>query len=119
MSQVLGIVDLYYAGNRVDVQPGSTFMLGGMKNTTVIFGRQVGRAQKMFPGEVNGTTVLKAGQTWASVFQGSDVECQVHCDTGQIFVSASAFLVEDPEFTAGDSHGVKFKINGSAFTETT
>lgn len=113
MAQVLGIIDLYWGGNRIDIKPGGSLKLGGMINTPVIYGQQVGRAQKMAHSEVNVKAIVKAGMTVTDLFGASlEQQLQVGCDTGQTFVWDTAFRQGELDITVGDSSEVDLKLVG-------
>lgn len=118
-SQALGIVDFYWGGQKVDIKDDGTFSRGGMVNTPVIVGRKVLRSQKMVAFTATVTAVVQAGQPVSSIFPGDQAEVQIHCDTGQIFICPSAFVVDDLEVSWGGNSGIKVTINGDASVEQT
>jgi hypothetical protein len=115
--QALGIVDFYWGGRKVDIKDDGSFSRGGMVNTEIVVGRQVKRSQKMVPFTANITTVLEDGQVLGDIFPGDAAEVQIHCDTGQVFVSPSAFITDDLEVSWGGSSGIKVTIKGDAALE--
>lgn len=116
--QVLGIVEIYWNGAQVEVEPGTTFTLGGLRNTEVIAGANVFSARKMMASEINATSVVQAGQNVSDAYGIGSGELQVQCDTGQIFVWPTAFLVEAVEITAGEGGKVKLKWRAGTPQET-
>ncbi len=117
-AQVLGIVDVYWGGSYVPIEPGGTFMLGGLVNKRIIAGAQVFYAREMVASEVSFTTVLQAGQSLTGTFGTAAQELQLQCDTGQIFVLPTAFREGGVEFTSGEGGKVKVKIAGGAYQES-
>ena len=111
MAQVLGIIDLYWGGTKVDIKPGGSLKLGGVVNSPVIYGRQVGRSQKMAQSEITVKAILKAGMRITDIF-GANLEqqLQVDCDTGQSFVWDQAFREETLDVTAGDQSDIDLKF---------
>jgi hypothetical protein len=117
-SQTLGIVEIYWNGSQVPIEPGATFTLGGLRNTPVIVGAQVMRAQKMFVSEINATSVVAAGQNVSDAFTTGEGELQIQCDTLQMFVWPDAFLIDAVEITAGEGGKVKLKWNAGTPQES-
>lgn len=118
MAQVVGIIDLVWNGTKIAITPGSgTLMLGGLVNKEVTAGRQIHRAQLMQPSEVQGTTVLQAGQSLAALFDGADHELQVIADTGQSYVISEAFLIDSGNLHDKNGGEVKMTWRGSAAIE--
>lgn len=118
-SQVLGIVDFYWGGQKIAIKDDGTFARGGMVNTTQVVGRKIKRSQKMVAFTATITAVLEKGVPMSSLFPGDEAEVQIHCDTGQIFISPAAFVVEDQEVSWGGNSGIKVTINGDAAVEQT
>jgi hypothetical protein len=116
--QVLGIVEVYWNGTTIPVEPGGTYMLGGLVNKRVIAGAQVFYAKEMVASEAEFTTIIQAGQNVTDVFDTASGELQVQCDTGQIFVWPTAFREGGLSFTAGDGGKLKVKIAGGTPQET-
>lgn len=113
MTQVLGIVDIVWRGRNIPVAKGAKIRPGGIKNNAVTYGRKVGRAQEFQGSEVTATTHLERGQSWGSTWDPGEGELQVVCDTGQTFVIADAFLVDDiPEITGGEGGNFELKWAG-------
>lgn len=106
MAQVLGIIDLYWLGQKLDIKPGGSFNLGGVVNGEVVYGRSVGRGQKMMASEINADVIIKSGMRVSDVLNKTvEGEIQVKADTGQTFVWSDAFIKDAPSITAGDSGG--------------
>jgi hypothetical protein len=116
--QVLGIVDVYWGGSYIPIEPGGTFTLGGLVNKRVIAGAQVFFAREMVPSEASFTAVLQAGQSLTGTFGTAAQELQLQCDTGQIFILPAAFREGGIEFTSGEGGKVKVKIAGGAYQES-
>lgn len=117
-SQVLGIIELFWNGSIVPVEPGGSFTLGGLRNKEVIVGAQVFRANAMMPSEINATTIVPAGQNVSDQYGTGEGELQIQCDTGQIFVWSAAFLVDAPEISAGEGGKLKLKWRAGTPQET-
>ena len=93
----------------MDIKPGGTVTLGGMRNKPVIYGQQVDASQAMTASEINVTTVVKTGQPILTFVVKDQKELQVHCDTGQTLIWDTAFLDGATKITAGEgSHELKF-----------
>lgn len=108
--QTLGLIDLYWQGNKIDVEEGGTVTLGGVRNKPIVVGRQVMRAQQMMQSEIEVRTVVKAGQSITDLLGTTEGELQVKCDTGQTLVWDVAFLTETPKMTAGEGGKVELKF---------
>lgn len=114
MAQTLGIVDIVWRGRNIPVEKGAKIKVGGIKNNVVTYGRKAGRAQEFEPSEVTAITNLEAGQRWGNLWDPSEGELQVVCDTGQTFVFADAFLTDIPEITGGEGGKVELKWAGGS-----
>jgi hypothetical protein len=108
--QVLGIIEVFWGGSKVDIKPGGTLKLGGVVNTPVLFGTQVGRAQKMMESEINVKAIVKAGLNVSDTFGTQEQQLQVNCDTGQQFVWDSAFRKEGLTITSGDNSEIDLQF---------
>ncbi|MCY1666243.1 phage tail tube protein [Rhizobium sp. SL86] len=118
MTQVLGIIDIVWRGRTIPVEKGATIRLGGIKNTGVTYGRTVGRAGEFQGSEVNATTNLQRGQRATDLFDETEGELQVRCDTGQTFVINDAFLEGDrPVITGGEGGKIPLKWMGGVAEE--
>lgn len=118
MAQVLGIVDIIWRGQNIPVEKGAKIRPGGIKNNAVTYGRKTARAQEVQGSEVTATTNLEKDQRWGNLWDAGEGELQVVCDTGQTFVIADAFLVDDiPEITGGEGGKIELKWAGSAAEE--
>lgn len=110
MSQTLGIMDITWRGQKLDIEKGGKLKLGGMKNTPVMTGRKVHRAEEFEAGEATVTTVLARGRRildlWGSTREG---ELIVVCDTGQTYAVPDAFLTNRPEMTGGEGGKIEMK----------
>ncbi|MDC7787965.1 phage tail tube protein [Rhodoplanes sp. TEM] len=107
MAQTLGIVDVVWKGQNLQVEKGAKFKPGGIKNNPVTYGRAVGRAQEFTPGEVKATVPLRKGQRASDLYSAEEGELQVTCDTGQVLTWSDAFMTEIPEFTGGEGGKVE------------
>lgn len=110
MAQVLGIMDLVWKGQKLDIEKGGKLMLGGIKNNAVTYGRQVGRAQEFVASEVTAVIPLKRGQRIGDVFGLGEGELQVICDTGQSYSWPDAFLTNRPDMTGGEGGKIELKF---------
>ncbi len=108
--QTLGIIDLYWGGQKIDVEPGGEVTLGGLRNKPVVVGRKIRRAQEMLQSEVSVTSVVEAGVSVLQLLGTSEAEMQVHCDTGQVFTWESAFIEGAPNFSGQDGGKLKIKL---------
>lgn len=115
--QTLGIIDLYWGGQKIDIEKGGTVKLGGVRNKPVIVGRKVMRAQEMLESEVDVTSVVEAGVSVLGLLGTSEAEMQVKCDTGQTFVWDSAFIEGAPEFSGDEGGKLKIKLVGGEAQE--
>ncbi|KAA6204503.1 MAG: hypothetical protein DU429_07560 [Candidatus Tokpelaia sp.] len=118
MAQTVGIVDIYWRGQYIATEKGGTLRLGGLKNNAVTYGRRVDRAQEYQGAEINATTNLRRGQSFASLFDVDEGELQVLCDTGQTYVFEDAFYEGDrPQITGGEGGKLALKWAASAGKE--
>lgn len=118
-SQVLGIVDITWNGTKLPVESGATFQRGGLRNKTVIAGRQVFHAQEMIQSKVSATIPFQKGTSLTGLTGNSVGELQFTCDTGQNFVVGDAFIVGDPQLTTGDGGKLKIDWEGGEALELT
>lgn len=112
MAQVLGITDVIWRGQNIAMEKGSTLKLGGTKNTAVLTGRRVDRAEEFEASEVKGTFALKRGMSLMAIFNKAEGPLEVLCDTGQSYSWPDAFVTNRPEATSGE--GGKVEIMWSA-----
>lgn len=108
MAQTLGIIEILWRGNKVPVEKGSSFRLGGLKNNAVVTGRAVDRAQEMEPSEIKGITKLERGKRLLDIIgSGDEGELQVLADTGHTYIWPDAFLTNRPTATSGEGGKVE------------
>lgn len=112
MAQTLGIVDLVWKGRKLAVEKGAELTLGGLKNTPVMYGRQVGHAQEMEASNVTAVVPLERGQRLSDLWAAGPGELQVLCDTGQTYVFPDAFLTNRPNATGGEGGKVRLEWSG-------
>lgn len=117
MAQVLGIVDIVWKGVNIPVEKGAKVKLGGLRNNPVIYGRRVDRAQEFVASEISATTALRRDQRYTDLFTVEEGELQVHCDTGQTFVFADAFMTDPPELTGGEGGKAELKWQAGNYQE--
>ena len=109
MAQTIGIIDIVWGGRKIPVEKGAKLKLGGIKNNTVIVGRQVDRAQEFIASEITAVTRLARGQRFSSLYATGEKELQVQCDTGHTYTFPSAFLIDSPEITGGEGGKLELK----------
>jgi hypothetical protein len=107
--QVLGIIECFWNGTSVPIEPGGSFSLGGIRNKSVVAGAQVFNANMMMVSEINVTSVVQAGQNVSDLYGIGQGELQIQCDTGQMFIWPNAFIVDAPDITAGEGGKIKIK----------
>ena len=108
--QTLGIIDIVWKGQKIPVEKGAKFRVGGIKQNAVTAGRRVGYAQEFQASEITATTWLARGQSFKASYGSGEGELQVLCDTGQTFIFADAFLEGDrPEITGGEGGKVELR----------
>ena len=110
MAQAVGIIDVIWRGRRLPVEKGAKFLLGGIKNAPVVYGRGVARSQEMVGGTLEFTTIFQRGQTYADLFSPEEGELQIHLDTGQIYTMPDAFQTERASVTGGEGGKVALKF---------
>jgi hypothetical protein len=113
----LGIIDIFWNGNKVPNEPGGTVKLGGVRNKEVIFSRSVAAAGAMMASEISCNAIIQTGDRVTDNYGTGTGELQVHCDTGQIFSWDDAFIVEAIEFTAGEGGNLKLMWRAGTPTE--
>lgn len=118
MTQVLGIIDIVWRGQKIPVEKGAKFKLPGIKNNVVTYGRKAGRAQEYMPGEATATTHLERGVSYSRIFDEREGELQIICDTGHTYTCPDAFLSSDPpEMTGGEGGKAELKWTMSDYEE--
>ncbi len=119
MAQSLGVVEVVWAGVKFPTEKGATFRQGGLVNKAVTAGAQVSRSQEMMPSRVQCSTPFMTGMSIAAIRAVAEGELQLVCDTGQTFVIASAFLVDQPEITGGEGGKLTLTWEGGEAEELT
>jgi len=109
-AQTLGIIDLFWGGQKIPIETGGKVTLGGLRNKPVVVGRQVRRAQEMLQSEVSVTSIVEAGVSVLQLLGTAAAEMQVHCDTGQVFTWEEAFIEGAPGFTGGEGGKLEIKL---------
>ena len=117
MTQAVGIIDIFWLGSNFNVEKGASFKLPGVKNNPVNAGNRTYRSQERMHGECRGTTVLAAGQSATSYSAGDEGELQIVTDIGLTYVSADAFILENPTITGGEGGKVEIHWAFSTFDE--
>lgn len=107
--QTLGIIDLVWKGRKLAVEKGAKVMIGGVGNTPVVYGRQVGRAQEFLASEITATVPLERGRAIGEIYTLGEGELQVLCDTGHTYTWPDAFLVGRPTATGGEGGKIELK----------
>lgn len=109
MSQSLGVIDVVWMGRTLAVEPGAKFLLGGLQNKTVVYGRGAARSQENVASTLEITTILARGQRASDLYTTEEGELQIHCDTGQTIVAYAAWMTDRPDYTGGDGGKVGLK----------
>ncbi len=117
MAQTLGIIDIYWAGQQLDAEKGSTVRLPANKNNAVPVGHKLHRAVEFQGGEATATVVLRAGDKLGMYQPGAEAELQMKLDTGTTVTSMDAFLLEAPTATGGEGGKMKLTWNFSTYQE--
>lgn len=108
--QTLGIVDIVWRNQKIPVEKGAKFRVGGIKQNAVVTGRRADYAQEFQQSEVTATTRLARGQSFKALYGAGEGELQVLCDTGQTYVMSDAFLEGDrPEITGGEGGKIELR----------
>lgn len=102
MAKVLGLLELNWRGQKIDIEKGAKVKLGGLQQKPVITGKQVDHADEFMQSEVTATAKLKAGDSLLAIWAPGAGELIAKCDTGQTYSWPDAFLTNRPEFTAGE-----------------
>lgn len=97
MAQVPGIVSVAWNRANIPMEKGVTFKPAGDKANPVILGREVNHSVEFQQGTLKGTTALKKGQRFLSLYVPGPGELRIKLDTGQQFAYPDAVLVERPE----------------------
>lgn len=111
MAQSLGIIDITWRGNRLDIEAGAKLRLGGYKNAAVVTTARTHFSRRFETSEVTATAPLKRGMSLTALLSPEAGALLVSCDTGQLF-SGEAFLVDAPEATGGEGGKIELKWNG-------
>lgn len=117
MAQVLGVIDIVWKGRTIPVEKGAKITLGGLKNSPVIYGRRVDRAQEGVATTVEAVTNLRRGERLRDLYGPEEGELQVVCDTGQTFTIRDAFLTEPIAATGGEGGKIPLNWAGSEAEE--
>ena len=107
-AQILGIIDVYWQGQHLDVKPGGSLTLGGVVSQPIVYGRSVGRGEHMMASEVSVEVMIKAGMRVGDVIKkNTEGELQVKCDTGQTFAWSDGFVKDAITISSGDNSSAK------------
>ena len=119
MAQVLGIIEISWLGKNIPVEKGAKIRLGGMKNNAVTYGRKVGSAKEFQGSEISAKTHLEKGQRFGELYSTEEEgELSVICDTGQTYIFADAFFVDDrPDMTGGEGGSIELKWAAGDYQE--
>lgn len=96
MAATVGIVTLWWKGVKYSVVKGSSIRLSGIKNNTQVAGYQVFRSAQFQAGEVRATVIVPQGMKLSSLMPGGDGELQWQTDSGQLYTSPDAFILNAP-----------------------
>ncbi len=110
--QTLGLVDITWRGQQLDIEKGAKIKVGGLKQNAMPVQRKTKYAQEYEVSEITATIPVSRGMDVLAVFASGSGELQCNCDTGQSFIFADAFVTNRPEMTAGE--GGKMEIHWSA-----
>jgi len=116
MAQGVGIVRVWWRGTQFSVLKGSSIRLSGLRNVAVAAGYQLNRSQEFQGGEVRATLMILKGMSLASLTPGDEGELQVQADTGQVWVSPDAFILDAPVLT-DDGGKAPVVFNFSSYSE--
>ncbi|RUT27399.1 hypothetical protein C0V97_01115 [Asaia sp. W19] len=96
MAATVGIVRLWWAGTQYNVVKGSSIRLSGIRNVTQVAGYQAFRSAEFQAGEVRATLLIAKGMKLSSLMPGEEQELQWQADTGQLYTSPDAFILDAP-----------------------
>lgn len=100
MAQTPGIMTASWNGANISLEKGATYKPAGRKANPVVTGTEVHHSFEFQQGTAKGTTVLKKGQKFTSLYVPGPGELRVTLDTGQRFSHPDAVLVETPEMNS-------------------
>ena len=109
MALVVGIIDLVINGAKIDTEKGASFMNGGLIQNPIVAGRKLHVAGEWKEGMVECTTVLKAGQSAASLYKLGSLQVQALLDTGQTITWSGYQVGEQPKVTGGEGGKIALK----------
>ncbi|NVN45150.1 phage tail tube protein [Asaia lannensis] len=96
MAQGVGIVRIWWMGTQYSVLKGSSIRLPGLRNVAVAAGYQLNRSQEFQGGEVRATLMVLKGMKLSTLTPSGEGELQWQADTGQLFTSPDAFILDAP-----------------------
>lgn len=117
MTQSLGVVDVIWNGVKFAAEKGANFKQGGLVNKAVYAGRQTFRSQEPMASVVSCSTPFLGSSSIEAILAPGEAELQFVCDTGQTYVIANAFIVEQIELTGGEGGKMKLTWNGNKAEE--
>lgn len=117
MAKVLGLMEITWKGVSIPIEDGGTVKLGGLQNTGVTTGQRRDRAQSFEPSMIEATTNLFEGQELGAIYDTTEGELQVRCDTGQLIAFPDAFMTERPQATAGEGGKLALKWEAGRYRE--
>ena len=109
MAQTLGIVDLTWRSQSLDIEKGAKLKLGGMKQNGVTTNRAMHYAQEFEGSEITATFPVKRGVSVLALFAPGAGPLTAKCDTGQVFQWDDAFVMGRPDLTAGEGGKLEIK----------
>lgn len=115
--QSLGVVNVSWNGVKFPCEKGATFRQGGLVNKAMTAGSQVFFNQEPMPSRVQCSTPFLSSTSIAKIKSPRTAELQFECDTGQRYVIANAFLVEQPEITGGEGGRMTLTWEGNEAEE--
>lgn len=118
MAQTLGLIKVFFGGTELRIKPGGTIRLGGVVSRPQVAGTEVFRSEAMMESEISVKMILRRDERLTDLVPANEErELQVHCDTGQTFVFASAFRKETLSITSGDNSEIDVMFAAGAPVE--
>ena len=100
--QSLGVVNVSWNGVKFPCEKGATFRQGGLINKSVTAGSQVFYSREMMPSKVQCSTPYLSSTSIGAILAPATAELQFETDTGQTYVIAGAYIVDQIEITGGE-----------------
>lgn len=117
-AQSLGVLWLVWGGQRIDVDEKSTsFSRGGRVAKAVQAGALTTQSYNYVPSKVSAKFPLAGDMSLDALTALNGTEMQIHCDSGQVYVIASAAIQGDPKVTGGQNANVSMEWGGGPAVE--